>query len=71
MLTGEDAPKADIPSHVCSVLDLADLMDVDYNIPNAKKKYHIGSNFINVPRKDAEVENFMKDGMSEFQRAPV
>lgn len=40
-------------------------MDVDYSsIPNCKKKYHIGSNFINVPRKDAEVENFLKDGMS-------
>jgi len=63
---GEDAPKADIPSHVCSQLDLADLMEVDSLPPNCKKKYFIGSNFINVPRKDAEIENFLnKDGLIE------
>lgn len=60
---GEDAPKSDIPSHVCSLPELSDLMDVDF-MTNCKKKYYIGSNFINVPRKDAEIENFLKDGMS-------
>lgn len=42
-------------------------MDVDYSLPpNCKKKYYIGSNYINVPRKDTEVENFLKDGMSKL-----
>lgn len=62
---GEDAPKSEIPSHVCSQPELSDLMDVDYSLPSRKKKYYIGSNFINVPRKDAEIENFLKDGMIE------
>ncbi|KAB7506674.1 Actin-like protein 6A [Armadillidium nasatum] len=52
---GEDNPKFDIPAHVGVVEDP----------DTSEKKYFIDTVHLNVPRKNCEVVNYMKDGMIE------
>jgi len=64
---GEDFPKSEIPAWVGTSPDNTGSAD-----PNAmdtgadvklKKKYHIDTVSLNFPKKDMEVETYMKDGM--------
>ena len=65
---GEDSPKAEIPSQVGVITELAEngRMDVDGQPPNPDKKYFIDTVSVNVPRKGMEMTSFLKDGMSEY-----
>jgi len=60
---GEDCPKAEIPAHVGVSPDLEDnAMDTGPDM-KTKKKYHVDTVSLNFPKKDMEVETYMKDGM--------
>lgn len=50
---GEDAPKANIPTHMLSVEK------------DGQRKYHVGTSALSFPREKAEVVNPLKDGMVE------
>ncbi|VDN59441.1 unnamed protein product [Dracunculus medinensis] len=61
---GEEFPKGDIPSHlgIQEVLDEVDnTIDQDQK-SQKRKKYHIGSTVLGVPRENTTIETFMKDG---------
>lgn len=66
---GEDSPKAEIPSQVGVITELAENghMDVDGHLPTPDKKYFIDTVSVNVPRKGMEMTSFLKDGMSEYR----
>ncbi|RWS32025.1 Actin-like protein 6A [Leptotrombidium deliense] len=63
---GEDSPKAEVPSVVGYVNEVAETqMDVD-NIQapsQQQRKYFIDTTSIHVPRKNMEMTSFLKDGM--------
>ncbi|KAK3103473.1 hypothetical protein FSP39_019490 [Pinctada imbricata] len=65
---GEDAPKADFPTHVGVIEDLESAMDTDDKsdtIKQTDKKYFMDTPMIKVPRKGMEMSTFLKDGMIE------
>ena len=68
---GEDSPKAEIPSFAgCQMVADENAMDLDSVVLNRvsmKKKYFIDSTSIYVPRKDTEMINYLKDGMSKLE----
>ncbi|XP_023337860.1 actin-like protein 6B [Eurytemora carolleeae] len=65
---GEDCPKSEIPAWVGTSPDLETIdentMDTGAEMKN-KKKYHIDTVALNYPKKDMDVETYMKDGMIE------
>lgn len=65
---GEDCPKSEIPAWVGTSPDLETIdentMDTGTEMKN-KKKYHIDTVALNYPKKDMDVETYMKDGMIE------
>lgn len=62
---GEDIPKAEIPSVGTYVSELGDIaMDTDSNQP-PPRKYLIDNPALHVPRKNGEIQTFLKDGMSK------
>jgi len=62
---GEDFPKSEIPSYVgTSPDDTPDPSSTDTGADaKKKKKYHIDTVSVNYPKKDMELNSFMKDGM--------
>lgn len=63
---GEDIPKAEIPSVATYINELSDhAMDIDSN-PPPPRKYLIDNPALHVPRKNGEIQSFLKDCMSMF-----
>jgi actin-related protein len=63
---GEDIPKAEIPSVATYVNELGDnAMDIDSNVA-PPRKYLIDNPALHVPRKNGEIQTFLKDCMSKI-----
>lgn len=60
--------KGDIPSHlgIQEVLDEVDNTTDQDQKSQKRKKYHIGSTVLGVPRENTTIETFMKDGQSKL-----